>query len=68
MDEKYVIKNNDTGLYIASDSGSGGYPYDTGIKHARVFTKDTAKSYKDLFPTVDWSLHTLILDSEPTNW
>jgi hypothetical protein len=68
MEQNYVIKNNETGLFIASDSGSGGYPYDTSIKHAKVFTKDSAKCYKDLFPKADWSLHTLLIDSEVTTW
>jgi hypothetical protein len=69
MEHNYVIKNNKTESFIASDSSSGGYPYDTTINHARVFSqKDTAVSYKNLFPKEDWSLHALVISSKVTNW
>ena len=33
----YVIKNNETGKYIAIDRPSGGYPYDVDLEYAYTF-------------------------------
>lgn len=62
----YVIKNNKTEKYIAIDKTSGGYPYDTGIEYSEVFKEiKEAEIYKNIFSSYDWSIHKLIIYSEP---
>lgn len=55
--EKYIIKNNKTGEYIAIDQASGGYPYDTDIFNAKIWhTKQEAREYNKMSFNHDWSL------------
>jgi hypothetical protein len=68
MDKNYVIKNNKTGYFVAVDTSSGGYPYDVTISDAKIFTRDFAKSYRNLFPDEDWSLHALEVKTNPVSW
>lgn len=67
--EKYVIKNDNTGQYIGMDQTSGGYPYDTEIEKALIwYDKDEAFDYKRMFPREHWSLHIINFESTPTSW
>ena len=68
-EEKYVIKNNSTGEFIAVDNSSGGYPYNTSLHQAKIwFSKEDAFRYKNMFHNEDWSLHIIKLLTEPCNW
>lgn len=64
----YVIKNNETGKYIAIDRASGGYPYDVGIEHAHTFNnKEEPRQYMETMKA-DWSLHELVMTTTETTW
>lgn len=68
-EEKYVIKNNSTGEFIAIDNNSGGYPYDTSLHQAKIwFSKEDAFRYKNMSCNEDWSLHTIKFSTEPCSW
>jgi hypothetical protein len=65
----YVIKNDDTGKFIAIDNSSGGYPYDTEIHNAKFWhDKDDAFRYKNVFKNEKWSLHTISFEIEKCDW
>lgn len=64
----YVIKNNETNKWIAVDSASGGYPYDTEIHRAEIFhSKESALKYKNVMKR-NWSLFQLELHGIPVRW
>jgi len=63
----YVIKNNETGKFIAVDQPSGGYPYDVDIEYAHIFTKPEAQRYWGVMKA-DWSLHELTMTTTETPW
>jgi len=64
----YIIKNNETNKWIAIDSASGGYPYDTEIHRAEIFySKESALKYKNVM-NKNWSLFQLRLLSIPVCW
>ena len=69
MDDKmYVIKNNETNKWIAIDSTSGGYPYDTEIHNAKIFyDKKSALNYKNVMKG-NWSLFQLQVHGIPVSW
>ena len=64
----YVIKNNETGKYIAIDRPSGGYPYDVSIEYAQTFyNKEEPRKYMETMKA-DWSLHELVMITTETPW
>jgi hypothetical protein len=67
--ETYVIKS-ENGKYIAIDTASGGYPYETErIQGANIWSsKEDAYDYKNKFPKENWTLHNLIINTIPTRW
>jgi hypothetical protein len=68
MEKMYVIKNNDTDKWIGVDYNSGGYPYDTEIQRAKIFsTKESALNYRNIMK-LNWSLFQLELNSIPVSW
>ena len=69
MDDKmYVIKNNETGKWIAVDKASGGHPYDTDIQRAEIFySKKRAQDYRNVMKA-DWSLYRLEMHGIPERW
>ena len=68
MEKLYVIRNNETGKYVAIDRASGVYPYVVYIQFANTFyNKFVPYKYMKTMKAV-WSLNELIMTTIETTW
>lgn len=67
--EKYIIKNEKTGKFIGIDLSTGGYPYDTNIENAKIWSnKLDAYNYWQTMNETQWSLNKLVFELTEINW
>jgi len=56
----YVIKINNTPCYVGIDETSGGYPYETEIRFAKIWNSiENAIEYMAMFKNENWDLYEL---------
>lgn len=62
----YVLKNTENEKYVSVDYSSGGYPFETEINNATIFTKlEEVKRYNKIF--LKYKLFKITITEEEAN-